>query len=141
MAASYGPHTPPPNSIAPYCRRLSLCAAMHPAVGRVCTGLLGRAPLRRSFASAEGAVDGTKRLVLSFVSPYEKILTAVAVSQVNVKTTEGDLGILAGHVPSLLQLTPGLLQVITRGPLAGDLERKLSYFGTAAAAAVQCRRC
>ena len=33
------------------------------------------------------------------------------VQQVNLSTTDGDLGVLAGHVPSILQLKPGLIEI------------------------------
>ena len=35
--------------------------------------------------------------------------------QINISTNEGDMGILAGHVPSILQLRPGALVVIPEG--------------------------
>jgi F-type H+-transporting ATPase subunit delta len=34
------------------------------------------------------------------------------VKQINISTSEGDMGILAGHIPSILQLRPGALVVI-----------------------------
>lgn len=32
--------------------------------------------------------------------------------QVNVSTSDGDMGILAGHIPSILQLRPGAVTII-----------------------------
>jgi F-type H+-transporting ATPase subunit delta len=34
------------------------------------------------------------------------------VTQVNLSTTEGDMGILAGHVPTIFQLVPSVLSVV-----------------------------
>lgn len=51
------------------------------------------------------------------------------VGQVNVSSTDGDLGILAGHVPLILQLRPGLVEVFTEGPASSSPASK-KFFGT-----------
>lgn len=50
------------------------------------------------------------------------------VGQVNLSSTEGDLGILAGHVPVILQLRPGLIEVFPDGP-ASTATSKKHFFG------------
>lgn len=50
------------------------------------------------------------------------------VGQVNLSTTDGDLGILAGHVPVILQLRPGLVEVFTDGPSSAAPNSKKSFF-------------
>ena len=49
------------------------------------------------------------------------------VEQVNLSTTEGDMGILGGHVPSLLQLCPGLVEIF-EGPASNASTVKKSFF-------------
>lgn len=53
------------------------------------------------------------------------------VHQVNISTTDGDCGILAGHVPSIFQLEPGLVEVFEGGPAGAA--KKSFFFGTNAA--------
>lgn len=50
------------------------------------------------------------------------------VGQVNVSSTDGDLGILAGHVPLILQLRPGLVEVFSDGPASASQTSK-KFFG------------
>lgn len=38
------------------------------------------------------------------------------------------MGILANHVPSLIQLRPGLLEIYTDGPASQSGSKKSSYF-------------
>lgn len=54
------------------------------------------------------------------------------VGQVNVSSTDGDLGILAGHVPLILQLKPGLLEVFVDGPASTTPNTKKSFFSSLA---------
>jgi F0F1-type ATP synthase epsilon subunit len=35
--------------------------------------------------------------------------------QVNIPTTAGDMGILSQHVPSITQLRPGIVEIISEG--------------------------
>lgn len=51
-------------------------------------------------------------------------MNKTVVEQVNLTTTDGDMGVLAGHVPSILQLRPGLLEVF-QSPAP-----KQSFFGS-----------
>lgn len=46
------------------------------------------------------------------------------VEQVNLSTTDGDLGILANHVPAILQLKPGLIEIMQAA------DKKQLFFGT-----------
>lgn len=50
------------------------------------------------------------------------------VGQVNLSSTDGDVGILAGHVPIILQLRPGLIEVFVDGPASTSTNRK-TFFG------------
>jgi F-type H+-transporting ATPase subunit delta len=36
-------------------------------------------------------------------------------TQVNIPSTAGDMGILSNHVPSIVQLRPGIVEVIAEG--------------------------
>lgn len=48
--------------------------------------------------------------------------------QVNLASSEGDMGILANHVPSLIQLRPGLLEIYTEGPASQSGSKRSAYF-------------
>lgn len=53
------------------------------------------------------------KLKLSFTLPYRSINNQDEVTQVNLPTTAGTIGVLANHVPTLEELTPGVVEVIT----------------------------
>jgi F-type H+-transporting ATPase subunit epsilon len=53
-------------------------------------------------------------LLLEIVTP-EKVVFSDKADSVVLPTTEGDVGVLSGHIPLLTTLTPGELQVITEG--------------------------
>ncbi|KAJ3329790.1 delta subunit of the central stalk of mitochondrial F1F0 ATP synthase, atp16 [Blyttiomyces sp. JEL0837] len=61
-------------------------------------------------ASAPAAAPG--KLLLNFVVPHQDILKNFEAIQVNVQATEGDMGILSDHVPTIAQLNPGIVDVI-----------------------------
>jgi len=63
------------------------------------------------------------KLTLNLVVPHEKILAGQVVTQVNVTTADGEVGILADHVPSVEQLLPGVLEVF------GGEGKDKKYFG------------
>ncbi|KAI8622280.1 ATP synthase F1 deta subunit, partial [Chytriomyces sp. MP71] len=64
---------------------------------------------RRSYAT-EGSGG---KLKLSFALPHQTILRDFEAIQVNVQTSDGDMGILADHVPTVAQLTNGsLIEII-----------------------------
>ena len=52
----------------------------------------------------------------------------VQVDQVNLCSSEGDMGILANHVPSLIQLRPGLLEIFTDGSANQSGSKRSAYF-------------
>ncbi|KAJ3168347.1 delta subunit of the central stalk of mitochondrial F1F0 ATP synthase, atp16 [Irineochytrium annulatum] len=52
---------------------------------------------------------------------HQSILKDYEATQVNISSTEGDMGILAEHVPTISQLNPGVVEVF------GDKTRK--FFG------------
>jgi len=66
----------------------------------------------RLYASEAEAAAGGK-LRLSIVLPHQTILRNAEVLQVNVPSTAGDMGILPDHVPSIEQLRPGVVEVVT----------------------------
>ena len=68
--------------------------------------------LSRRFFASEAVDNSAKKLRLSFVSPYQTIMKERVVHQVNMPTTEGHLGVLGGHVPSIFQLSPGVIDII-----------------------------
>lgn len=45
-----------------------------------------------------------------------------------MSSSEGDMGILANHVPSLIQLRPGLLEIFTDGPANQSGSKRSAYF-------------
>ncbi|KAJ3383455.1 delta subunit of the central stalk of mitochondrial F1F0 ATP synthase, atp16 [Lobulomyces angularis] len=53
----------------------------------------------------------TGKLLLNLVLPHKTLISKTQVSQVNVSSTEGDMGILADHVPTIAQLKPGVVEV------------------------------
>ncbi|OAL57121.1 hypothetical protein IQ07DRAFT_627029 [Pyrenochaeta sp. DS3sAY3a] len=65
-------------------------------------------PLQRR-GYAEVASDKIK---LSLVLPHQSIYKSQDVVQVNLPAETGEMGVLAGHVPSIEQLKPGLVEVI-----------------------------
>lgn len=68
---------------------------------------------RRAFATAaDTAAAGSRQLRVTVVCPHETFIKDVVARQVNVSTEDGDLGILAGHLPMVLQLRPGVIEVI-----------------------------
>ncbi|KAI8924078.1 F1 complex, delta/epsilon subunit of ATPase [Entophlyctis helioformis] len=64
---------------------------------------------RRSYATE---AKGGSKLVLNFAVPHQAIHRAVEVKQVNLASTDGSMGILANHVPTIAQLKPGVIEVI-----------------------------
>lgn len=68
---------------------------------------------RRSYAT-EGGVT-TEALRLSLALPHQTLYADSEVEQVNLPSVNGDLGILANHIPIVEQLRPGILEVITKG--------------------------
>ncbi|KAJ3095705.1 delta subunit of the central stalk of mitochondrial F1F0 ATP synthase, atp16 [Phlyctochytrium planicorne] len=65
----------------------------------------------RSYADAAPAASAGK-ILLNFVVPHQPILKNYEAIQVNLSSTEGDMGILADHVPTVSQLNPGVVEVI-----------------------------
>jgi F-type H+-transporting ATPase subunit delta len=58
------------------------------------------------------ATEASTHLSTSFTLPHQAIFSKVKMHQVNLSTTEGDLGILPNHVPTVLQLKPGKISFI-----------------------------
>ncbi|CCE91993.1 F1F0 ATP synthase subunit delta TDEL_0D04090 [Torulaspora delbrueckii] len=58
---------------------------------------------------AEAAPSGF--LQLQFALPHETVFAGSKVTQVNLPAQSGRIGILANHVPTVEQLTPGVIEV------------------------------
>ena len=50
-------------------------------------------------------------MLVNFGVPHQSISKSEQ-RQVNISTTDGDMGILVGHVPSVLQLKPSVVELI-----------------------------
>ena len=74
------------------------------------TSAARRAPLA-PLMSVRGYAEATsEKLSLSLILPHAALFEG-EVTQVNINSTSGEMGILAAHVPSIEQLAPGLLEV------------------------------
>jgi F-type H+-transporting ATPase subunit delta len=62
--------------------------------------------------SSSQEVAEKKELKLSFACPHVAYYKGDVVRQVNLSGEDGDVGILAGHAPMLIQLRPGMLSVL-----------------------------
>ncbi|KAJ3027467.1 UNVERIFIED_CONTAM: delta subunit of the central stalk of mitochondrial F1F0 ATP synthase, atp16 [Siphonaria sp. JEL0065] len=60
---------------------------------------------RRSYAAEAASSSG--KLRLNFTVPHQAILKNFEAIQVNIQSSEGDMGILADHVPTIAQLNNG----------------------------------
>lgn len=68
---------------------------------------------RRLYATEAAASSDALRLSLAL--PHQTLYTDSEVAQVNLPSVNGDLGILANHIPIVEQLRPGLLEIISKG--------------------------
>ncbi|KAJ3337367.1 ATP synthase subunit delta, mitochondrial [Gonapodya sp. JEL0774] len=67
-------------------------------------------------AAAADVPAGEKgKLTFTFASPHQTFFNRTVVQQLNVTTQEGEMGILADHVPVIEQLVPGTLEVFLDG--------------------------
>lgn len=65
--------------------------------------------MARGYAEGAPAAD---KLRLSFALPRDSLYSGKDVTQVNLPTTAGTIGILANHVPTIEELKPGVIEVI-----------------------------
>lgn len=66
---------------------------------------------RRNYATEAGS----EALKLSLALPHQTLYSESEVEQVNLPSINGDLGILANHIPIVEQLRPGLLEIVSKG--------------------------
>ncbi|KAJ3189497.1 delta subunit of the central stalk of mitochondrial F1F0 ATP synthase, atp16 [Gaertneriomyces sp. JEL0708] len=66
----------------------------------------------RTYAT-EAAASGAGKLRLNFVVPHQSLLKNYEATQVNLSSSEGDMGILAEHVPTIAQLKAGIIEVFS----------------------------
>lgn len=85
--------------------------------------------VKRTYATE--AAPTSDALKLSLALPYQTLYNDSEVQQVNLPSVNGDLGILANHIPIVEQLRPGLLEIISKN---GDSEQ---YFVSGGFAMVQ----
>lgn len=85
--------------------------------------------VRRGYATETST--GSDALKLSLALPHQTLYSESEVQQVNLPSINGDLGILANHIPIVEQLRPGLLEIISKG---GETEQ---YFVSGGIATVQ----
>jgi F-type H+-transporting ATPase subunit delta len=71
-----------------------------------------RALLSRTYAT-ETATGTKKGLVVNFTLPHVTLLKNLQATQVNLSSTDGDMGILADHVPAIAQLKPGVIDILS----------------------------
>jgi F-type H+-transporting ATPase subunit delta len=69
---------------------------------------IGNAGARRAFATAPA-----KELRLNFYLPHAVIAQDEVIKQVMIPSVDGVYGVLAGHVPIVSELKPGVVQVFT----------------------------
>eukprot|EP00842_Homolaphlyctis_polyrhiza_P005413 jgi/Hompol1/5873/HPOL_000123-RA len=62
----------------------------------------------RRFLATEAPSSG--KLIVNFAVPHQVILGKYEAKQVNLSSEDGDMGILAGHVATLAQLRPGVIE-------------------------------
>ncbi|KAJ2486060.1 delta subunit of the central stalk of mitochondrial F1F0 ATP synthase, atp16 [Coemansia sp. RSA 2050] len=67
----------------------------------------------RFYASETAAAPAAGKLVVNFALPHAAVLKGVEVNQVDMSAVSGDLGILADHVPTIEQLKPGVIDIIS----------------------------
>lgn len=85
--------------------------------------------VKRTYATE--AAPSSDALKLSLALPYQTLYNESEVQQVNLPSVNGDLGILANHIPIVEQLRPGLLEIISKN---GDSDQ---YFVSGGIAMVQ----
>lgn len=85
--------------------------------------------VKRTYATE--ATVSTDALKLSLALPHQTLYNDSEVQQVNLPSVNGDLGILANHIPIVEQLRPGLLEIISKN---GDSDQ---YFVSGGIAMVQ----
>ncbi|KAJ3301823.1 delta subunit of the central stalk of mitochondrial F1F0 ATP synthase, atp16 [Kappamyces sp. JEL0829] len=71
--------------------------------------------LRRSLLQVSRKTYATEtagKLVVNFSVPFKAYMQNTVLTQVNLSSTDGDMGILAGHVPVVLELKPSVLTLI-----------------------------
>ncbi|TPX62164.1 hypothetical protein PhCBS80983_g00728 [Powellomyces hirtus] len=68
-------------------------------------------PLRASAVRSYATEASTLRV--SLVAPHQALLNKFEATQVNLASSEGDMGILAEHVPTIAQLKPGPIEIFS----------------------------
>lgn len=86
---------------------MRLCVNMLPTCVRLRHVLTAGA--RRGFA--EAAKAPAKQLRLNFYVPHAVIAQDEVVKQVTIPAVDGAFGVLAGHVPTVSEMKPGVVQV------------------------------
>ncbi|KAJ2028447.1 delta subunit of the central stalk of mitochondrial F1F0 ATP synthase, atp16 [Coemansia sp. S610] len=74
---------------------------------------LSRQSARFYASETAAAAPAAGKLVVNFALPHAAILKGTEVNQVDMSAISGDLGILADHVPTIEQLKPGVIDIIS----------------------------
>ncbi|KAJ1820023.1 delta subunit of the central stalk of mitochondrial F1F0 ATP synthase, atp16 [Coemansia sp. RSA 2671] len=74
---------------------------------------LSRQSARFYASETAAAAPAAGKLVVNFALPHAAILKGTEVNQVDMSAVSGDLGILADHVPTIEQLKPGVIDIIS----------------------------
>ncbi|KAH9248692.1 ATP synthase F1, epsilon subunit [Batrachochytrium salamandrivorans] len=76
---------------------------------------------RHSYATEASTTGSSGKLLVNLVAPHQALLSKFEARQVNLSSSDGDMGILASHVPTIAQLKPGVIEVFGN-------EKTIKYF-------------
>ncbi|TPX46729.1 hypothetical protein SeMB42_g01864 [Synchytrium endobioticum] len=90
-------------------------AAAYTIARRAAITNTSRAVFQRHLAteapSTASPTPSAGKLLLNFALPHQTLMKNVEITQINITSSEGDMGILADHVPMIAQLVPGLVEI------------------------------
>ncbi|CCK72506.1 F1F0 ATP synthase subunit delta KNAG_0K01440 [Huiozyma naganishii CBS 8797] len=64
---------------------------------------------------AAAATSAANELKLQFSLPHETLYDGSTVTQVNLPAQSGKIGVLANHIPTVEQLSPGIVEILEQG--------------------------
>lgn len=71
-----------------------------------------RLAFTRGYAEAASEAVSADKIQLTLAAPSGALYNKKEVTQVNLPTTSGSIGILSNHVPTIEQLIPGVVDII-----------------------------
>mmetsp|Transcript_15875 Transcript_15875/g.31884 ORF Transcript_15875/g.31884 Transcript_15875/m.31884 type:complete len:184 (+) Transcript_15875:28-579(+) len=91
---------------------LALAVRKAPLAPAIASRVASRFPRNARFLSGEAKAGGIpSKLTLNLMAPHEAVFVAKEVDQVIVPGADGIFGVLPGHVPTISELKPGLVEV------------------------------